>query len=155
MATAKDDDGEYDDSILRAALFGPTHPASTLDGGCGSTSTAPLDGGSGSSGSGGSGGGSTADGGGGGATGTTAPTAGLLLTVGGGGGNAGPNLVIRQPQLFDNKKEKDFLNWVIKLQRYFSVIQLRREAWTATLLLYLGTEPGATARYIGVNDGTP
>ena len=77
-----------------------------------------------------------------------------FYSVGGGGGHY-HNLVIRQPQLFDNKKDKDFLNWVIKLQRYFSVIQLRREAWTATLLLYLGTDPGATARYFGFNDGAP
>ena len=27
-------------------------------------------------------------------------------------------------------------------------------AWTATLLLYLGTEPAATSRYLGVNYGT-
>ena len=152
MTTAKDDDGEYDDSIFRAALFGPVHPVAALNGGLAFTTTAPLDGGGGgrsSSGSGGSG--YSGEGAG------TASSTGILLTVCCGGGASGHyhNLVIRKPQLFENKIEKDFLNWVIKLQRYFSVIQLRREAWTETLLLYLGTEPGATARYLGVNDGTP
>ena len=134
MASAKDDDGEYDDSILRAALFGPVHPSAALDGGLASTSTAPIAGDSGGSGSGTSGGSSSLSSGGGSGDGKggagNASSTGIRLTVGGGGGGGGHyhNLVIRKPQLFDNKKEKDFLNWVIKLQRYFSVIQLRREA---------------------------
>ena len=96
IAIAKEDDGEYDDSFLRAALFGPAHPAATLDGGGATASTAPIDCDAWSSGASSSGGGSFGAGGsdGGGHSITTASTTGLLLTVGGGGGNAGPNLVI-------------------------------------------------------------
>ena len=44
MATATNDDKTYDDTILRAALFGPVHSAAVLDGSIAFTSIELIDG---------------------------------------------------------------------------------------------------------------
>ena len=63
--------------------------------------------------------------------------------------------IIRPPRVFDNVKEKDFLHWVSRFERFCALTQLPPAAWTTTLLMNLGTEPHGTAKYLGITDQTP